>query len=49
MGEVALMAMELPASPKVYTTKYDNFKGVDYTNDATNVWRRRSPTGVRKK
>ena len=40
------MAMELPASPKVYTTKYDNFKGVDFTNDATNVWRRRSPTGV---
>ena len=46
MGEVALMAIELPASPKVYTTKYDNFKGVDFTNDATNVWRRRSPSAV---
>lgn len=40
------MAMELPASPKVYTTTYDNFKGVDFTNDQTNIWRRRSPTGV---
>lgn len=46
MGEVALMAMELPTSPKVYTTTYDNFKGVDFTNDATNIWRRRSPTGT---
>ena len=40
------MAREVPAAPKVYTTTYDNFKGVDFTNDATNVWRRRSPTGV---
>lgn len=40
------MAREVPAAPKVYTTTYDNFRGVDFTNDATNVWRRRSPTGV---
>lgn len=40
------MAIEVPATPKVYTTKYDNFKGVDFTNDSTNVWRRRSPTGT---
>ena len=40
------MAIELPAAQKVYTTKYDNFKGVDFTNDSTNIWRRRSPTGV---
>ena len=40
------MAIELPKAAKVYTTTYDNFKGVDFTNDATNVWRRRSPTGV---
>jgi len=40
------MAIELPASPKVYTTKYTNFKGVDFTNDPTNVWYRRSPSGV---
>lgn len=30
---------------KVYTTIYSDFKGVDYTNDASNVWKRRSPTG----
>lgn len=40
------MAIELPAEQKVYTTSYDNFKGVDFSNDATNVWRRRSPSGV---
>lgn len=40
------MPINVPDNPKVYTTKYDNFKGVDFTNDATNVWRRRSPTGV---
>ena len=40
------MAIELPAAQKVYTTKYDNFKGVDFTNDATNVWHRRSPSAV---
>ena len=40
------MAIELPAAQKVYTTTYDNFKGVDFTNDSTNVWRRRSPTGT---
>ena len=39
------MTMEIPSAPKVYTTVYDNFKGVDYTNDSTNIWRRRSPTG----
>ena len=40
------MAREIPASPRVYTTTYDNFRGVDFTNDQTNVWKRRSPTGV---
>ena len=40
------MALEVPDSPKVYTTKYANFKGVDYTNDASNVWYRRSPDGL---
>ena len=39
------MTMEIPSAPKVYTTVYDNFRGVDYTNDQTNIWRRRSPTG----
>lgn len=40
------MAREIPSAPKVYTTVYDNFRGVDFTNDSTNVWRRRSPSGV---
>ncbi len=40
------MPVEVPKEPKKYTTVYDNFKGVDFTNDASNVYRRRSPTGV---
>ena len=40
------MPINVPANPKVYTTKYDNFRGVDFTNDSTNVWRRRSPSAV---
>lgn len=37
--------MDVPSEPKVYTTVYDNFKGVDFTNDPSNVFRRRSPSG----
>lgn len=37
------MAIPVPAAPKVYTTKYNNFRGVDFTSDPTNVWSRRSP------
>lgn len=40
------MALAIPKEPKVYTTKYANYKGVDYTNDPSNVWYRRSPNGV---
>lgn len=40
------MAISVPSEPKIYTTVYDNFKGVDFTNDPTNVYRRRSPDGV---
>lgn len=40
------MAIELPAAQKVYTTKYDNFRGVDFTNDPSNVWSHRSPNAV---
>lgn len=40
------MAREIPKAATVHTTVYQNFKGVDYTNDATNVWYRRSPSGV---
>ena len=40
------MPLTVPAAPKVRTTRYDNFKGVDFTNDSTNVWYRRSPDAV---
>lgn len=30
----------------VYTTVYQNFAGVDFTNDASNCWYRRSPDAV---
>ena len=39
------MAVEIPKESKVYTTVYETFKGVDFTNDASNVFYRRSPTG----
>lgn len=37
------MPISVPSEPKVYTTKYDNFRGVDFTNDPSNVWSHRSP------
>lgn len=40
------MPLDLPREKKIYTTKYANFKGVDFTNDSTNVYYRRSPTAV---
>lgn len=40
------MTLEIPDSPKIYTTVYSDFKGVDYTNDPTNVWKKRSPSGI---
>ena len=39
------MPVKVPEEPKTYTTVYDNFKGVDFTNDPSNVYRRRSPSG----
>lgn len=39
------MAVKVPDEPKTYTTIYDGFRGVDFTNDASNIWRRRSPSG----
>ena len=39
------MPVKVPEEPKVYTAVYDNLKGVDFTNDASNVWRHRSPSG----
>jgi hypothetical protein len=41
-----LMAMEVPKEPRIYTTSYEGFRGCDYTNDATNIWRRRSPSAL---
>lgn len=40
------MPVSVPNSPKVLTTKYQNWRGVDYTNDPSNVWYRRSPNGL---
>lgn len=40
------MPLEVPSNAKTYTTVYDNFKGVDYTNDETHVYKRRSPSGL---
>ena len=40
------MALEVPKDAKVYTTRYEGFKGVDFTNDPSNVWYRRSPDAV---
>lgn len=38
--------LRIPSESKIYTTIYDSFKGVDFTNDPTNVWRKRSPEAV---
>lgn len=40
------MPLDIPDEPKKYTTVYDNFKGVDFTNDATQAYKRRSPTAI---
>lgn len=40
------MPLEMPNEPKSYTTIYRDFKGVDFTNDSTQVFKRRSPTGL---
>lgn len=40
------MTIELPKAEKVYTTVYEDFRGVDFTNDPSNIWYRRTPTGT---
>lgn len=40
------MPLEVPDNPKIYTTSYSDFKGVDFTNDPSEVFRRRSPSGL---
>lgn len=38
--------MKVPSSPKLYTTIYDNLKGVDYSCDETEVAKIRTPSGL---
>ena len=40
------MSVTVPKEDKVYTTTYDRFRGVDFTNDASNAWKHRSPSGL---
>lgn len=40
------MPLVTPDEPKKYTTVYSDFRGVDFTNDPSKVWKRRSPTGL---
>lgn len=40
------MPIQTPSEPKVYTSVYSNFKGVDFTTDATKVFKRRSPDAL---
>lgn len=40
------MPLAAPEEPKKYTTVYSDFRGVDFTNNAANVWKRRSPSGL---
>lgn len=39
------MPLRIPDEPKILTKVYDSFRGVDLTNDSTNVWSKRSPDG----
>jgi len=38
--------LDIPDSPKLYTTMYSGFKGVDYTNDVTTIYKKRSPDAI---
>lgn len=40
------MPLQTPDEPKVYTTVYKNFKGVDFTADQARIYSRRSPDAV---
>lgn len=40
------MALATPDEPKVYTTVYKNFRGVDFTADPGRIYNRRSPDAV---
>lgn len=43
---MALRTMEIPESPRLYTTRYERLGGVDYSRDMTEVDRTRTPTGT---
>ena len=38
--------MNIPDSPKLYSTRYEQLKGVDYSCDLTEVSAKRTPTGL---
>lgn len=40
------MTQALPAAPTVHTTVYGDLKGVDFSNDPTSVYKKRTPTGT---
>lgn len=40
------MPLRIPDEPKILTKVYDSFRGVDFTNDPTNIWSKRSPDAV---
>lgn len=40
------MPLPTPEEPKKYTTIYSDFRGVDFTNDASTVYKARSPYAV---
>ena len=43
---MALQTMEIPESPRLFTTRYEGLGGVDYSRDMTEVDRTRTPTGT---
>ena len=43
---MALKEMAVPESPKLYTKRYQNLLGVDFSCDVTEVDQRRTPTGT---
>ena len=38
--------MNIPSSPKLYSTNYDDLKGVDFSKDKTEVSKKRTPSGL---
>lgn len=40
------MALQTPSEDKIYTSVYTDFRGVDFTSDPTQVFKRRSPDAL---